>query len=146
MARSAPYREDLIKDFNTICGGPDPVAVDTICEALMDWDYPGTNVPSTVLGAAEGLGTNKMEEIELVGSADRAGEAAVQAAEHGSAGPISQRESDHGIDLRSRMPRHRAHPVGSAAGRRHAGQTEAASLCLYRPAVRGEDHSRWTAT
>jgi len=63
----SPYSEDLIKDFNTICGGPDPVAVDTVCEALMDWDYPGTNVPSTVLGAAEGLGTNKMEEIELSG-------------------------------------------------------------------------------
>jgi uncharacterized protein (DUF362 family) len=62
------YESDLIKDFNTICGGPDGVAVDTICEALMDWDYPGTNVPSTVLGAAEGLGTNKMEEIELTGA------------------------------------------------------------------------------
>jgi hypothetical protein len=43
------------------------VAVDTICEALMDWDYAGTNVPSTVLGAAEGLGTNNLEEIELKG-------------------------------------------------------------------------------
>src|SRR5580693_1911365 len=63
----SPYSEDLIKDFNTICGGPDPVAVDTICEALMDWDEPGTNVPSTVLGAEEGLGTNLMEEIELTG-------------------------------------------------------------------------------
>lgn len=63
----SPYSEDLIKDFNTICGGPDPVAVDTICEALMDWDYPGTNVPSTVLGAAEGLGTNNLDEIELKG-------------------------------------------------------------------------------
>ena len=61
------YQDDLIKDFNTICGGPDPVAVDTVCEALMDWDDPGTNVPSTVLGAAEGLGTNDMEEIELAG-------------------------------------------------------------------------------
>jgi uncharacterized protein (DUF362 family) len=62
------YREDLIKDFNTICGGSDGVAVDTVCEALMDWDYPGTNVPSTVLGAAEGLGTNRMEEINLTGA------------------------------------------------------------------------------
>jgi uncharacterized protein (DUF362 family) len=61
-------RDDLIQDFNTICGGPDPVAVDTVCEALMDWDYPGTNVPSTVLGAAEGLGTNRMDEIELAGA------------------------------------------------------------------------------
>jgi uncharacterized protein (DUF362 family) len=64
----SPYSDDLIKDFNTICGGSDPVAVDTVCEALMDWDYPGTNVPSTVLGAAEGLGTNRMEEIELKGA------------------------------------------------------------------------------
>jgi uncharacterized protein (DUF362 family) len=62
------YRDDLIKDFNTICGGSDGVAVDTVCEALMDWDYPGTNVPSTVLGAAEGLGTNRMEEINLTGA------------------------------------------------------------------------------
>ena len=61
------YRNDLIKDFNTICGGPDGVAVDTICEALMEWEEPGTNVPSTVLGAEEGLGTNRMEEIELAG-------------------------------------------------------------------------------
>jgi uncharacterized protein (DUF362 family) len=64
----SPNSDDLIKGFNTICGGPDPVAVDTICEALMDWDYPGTNVPSTVLGAAEGLGTNRMDEIELKGA------------------------------------------------------------------------------
>lgn len=34
----------------------------------MDWDEPGTNVPSTVLGAAEGLGTNNMDEIELTGA------------------------------------------------------------------------------
>jgi uncharacterized protein (DUF362 family) len=61
------YSDDLIKDFNTICGGPDPVAVDTVCEALMDWQDPGTNVASTVLGAAEGLGTNRMDEIEVAG-------------------------------------------------------------------------------
>jgi len=61
------FSDDLIKDFNTICGGPDPVAVDTICEALMDWQDPGTNVASTVLGAAEGLGTNRMDEIEVAG-------------------------------------------------------------------------------
>jgi uncharacterized protein (DUF362 family) len=61
------FSDDLIKDFNTICGGPDPVAVDTVCEALMDWQDPGSNVASTVLGAAEGLGTNRMDEIELAG-------------------------------------------------------------------------------
>jgi uncharacterized protein (DUF362 family) len=61
------YGDDLIKDFNTMCGGPDPVAVDTICEVLMDWDEPGTNVPSTVLGAEEGLGTNDLSLIHLAG-------------------------------------------------------------------------------
>lgn len=61
------YADDLIKDFNTICGGSDPVAVDTVCEALMDWDNPGTNAPATVLAASEGLGTNRMEEIEIAG-------------------------------------------------------------------------------
>jgi uncharacterized protein (DUF362 family) len=64
----SPYSNDLIQDFNTICGGPDPVAVDTVCEALMDWEEPGFNVPSTVLGAEEGLGTNLMDEIELAGA------------------------------------------------------------------------------
>jgi uncharacterized protein (DUF362 family) len=61
------YPDDLIRDFNTVCGGPDPVAVDTVCEALMDWDNPGANAPAVVLAAAEGLGTNRMEEIELAG-------------------------------------------------------------------------------
>ena len=60
------YPEDLIKDFNTLYGGSDPVAVDTVCEALMDWDNPGS-APSTVMGASEGLGTNRLEEIEIVG-------------------------------------------------------------------------------
>ena len=34
----------------------------------MDWEDPGTNVPSTILGAADGLGTNNMDEIELTGA------------------------------------------------------------------------------
>lgn len=62
------YPEDVIRDFNTICGGPDPVAVDTVCEALMDWDDPGTNVPATVLAASEGMGTNRLEEIDIAGA------------------------------------------------------------------------------
>ncbi len=60
------YPEDLIKDFNTIVGGHDPVAVDTVCEAVMGWDDPGS-VPATRLAAAEGLGTNKLAEIEIAG-------------------------------------------------------------------------------
>src|ERR1039457_7648827 len=63
----SPYSEDLVKDFNTICGGPDPVAVDTVCEALMDWDNPGANAPATVLAAAEGLGINCLDQIDLAG-------------------------------------------------------------------------------
>ena len=62
------YPQDLIKDFNTIIASGDPVAVDTIAEAVMDWDQPGRNAPATVLAAFEGLGTNKMEEIEVLGT------------------------------------------------------------------------------
>jgi uncharacterized protein (DUF362 family) len=62
------YPEDLIKNFNTTCGGANPVAVDTVCEALMDWDDPGTNAPATILAASEGQGTNKLAEIELTGA------------------------------------------------------------------------------
>ena len=62
----SPYPSDLIKDFNVMYGGSDPVAVDTVCEAIMDWESPGTNM-ATVCAASNGLGTNKMEEIEIVG-------------------------------------------------------------------------------
>ncbi len=62
----SPYPDDLIKDFNVMYGGKDPVALDTVCEAIMDWDQPGTN-PATVCAARYGLGTNKLEEIEIVG-------------------------------------------------------------------------------
>jgi uncharacterized protein (DUF362 family) len=64
----SPYPEDLIVDFNTILGGADPVAVDTIVEAMMGWENPGSNAPYIQLAAAQGLGTNKMEEIEVVGT------------------------------------------------------------------------------
>ena len=36
----SPYPEDIIKNFNTILAGSDPVAVDTIAEAVMDWENP----------------------------------------------------------------------------------------------------------
>ena len=63
----SPYPEDLFKDFNTLVAGPDPTAVDTVVEALMDWDNPGTNTPYIRLAASQGFGTNRLEEIELVG-------------------------------------------------------------------------------
>src|ERR1043166_8160622 len=59
----SPCSEDFIKDFSTIWVGPDPVAVDTICEALMDWDEPVLFFTATVVGAAEALGTNRAVEI-----------------------------------------------------------------------------------
>jgi uncharacterized protein (DUF362 family) len=64
----SPYPEDQIKDFNTIWAGSDPVAVDTVAEALMEWENPGHNAPASVLGAFEGLGTNNLEEIEVLGT------------------------------------------------------------------------------
>lgn len=62
----SPYPEDLIKNFNTIVGGSDPVAVDTVCEAIMDWENPG-HIEQTQAAAADGLGTNKLEEIDIIG-------------------------------------------------------------------------------
>jgi len=60
------YPEDLLPDFNVISAGRDPVAVDTVCEALMGWEKPGS-VPATQLAASQGLGTNRLKEIEVVG-------------------------------------------------------------------------------
>lgn len=62
----SPYPDDRIADWNTTYGGSDPVAIDTVAEMLMQWENPG-NLPSTVMGAFEGLGTNKLDEIELKG-------------------------------------------------------------------------------
>lgn len=62
----SPYPDDRIIDWNTTYGGSDPVAIDTVAEMLMEWPNPG-NLPSTIMGAADGLGTNKIEEIELKG-------------------------------------------------------------------------------
>lgn len=64
----SPYPEDRIADFNTILAGADPVAVDTVVEALMGWENPGSNAPYIRLAAAQGLGTDRLEEIEIVGT------------------------------------------------------------------------------
>ena len=64
----SPDPKDMIKDFNCMFAGKDPVAVDTVCEALMDWDNPGRNAPATVLAAHEGLGCNCLDEIDVVGT------------------------------------------------------------------------------
>jgi len=63
----SPYPEDRIADFNTILGGSDPVAIDTVVEALMGWDNPGGNAPYIRLAAAQGLGTDRLDQIDIVG-------------------------------------------------------------------------------
>ena len=41
--------------------------MDTVSEALMDWDNPGHNAPATVLAAFEGMGPNNLDDIEVIG-------------------------------------------------------------------------------
>ena len=64
----SPYADDVIRDFNCVFAGSDPVAVDTVAEALMDWDNPGHNAPATVLAAYEGLGCNDLGAIDVIGA------------------------------------------------------------------------------
>lgn len=62
----SPYKEDLIKNFNTIITGIDPVAVDSVASRIMGFD-PMFEV-ATVRGATnEGLGEGRPENIEILG-------------------------------------------------------------------------------
>ena len=62
----SPYKEDLIKNFNTIIAGIDPVAVDSIASSIMGFD-PMFEI-ATVRGATnEGLGEGRPENIEVLG-------------------------------------------------------------------------------
>jgi len=62
----SPYKEDLIKDFNTIITGIDPVAVDSVASSIMGFN-PMFEV-ATVRGATiEGLGEGRPENIEVLG-------------------------------------------------------------------------------
>ncbi len=64
----SPYKQDLIRDFNVIVAGADPVAVDSVCSEIMGFD-PMLEV-ATVRGATlAGLGEGRPERIEVRGEA-----------------------------------------------------------------------------
>ncbi len=63
----SPFPEDLIKDFNVILAGKDPVAVDTVGATIMGFD--AQHDIAMLRGAAmAGLGTGSLEQIEIVGT------------------------------------------------------------------------------
>jgi uncharacterized protein (DUF362 family)/ferredoxin len=55
----------LVKDLGLILASIDPVAIDTICAEIMGIDQ--ARVLPTQAAAARGLGTNVLEEIQIVG-------------------------------------------------------------------------------
>ncbi len=63
----SPYREDLIKDFNVIVAGKDPVAVDTVGATIMGFEAKH-DVPMLRGAEMEGLGVATLEQIEVVGT------------------------------------------------------------------------------
>jgi hypothetical protein len=64
----SPYPEDLIKDFNVIVAGKDPVAVDTVGATIMGFDAKH-EVPMLRGAEVAGLGVATLEQIEVLGTA-----------------------------------------------------------------------------
>ena len=62
----SPFKEDLIKDFNVIVAGKDPVAVDTVGATIMGFEAKH-EVPMLRGSEMEGLGVATLEQIEVVG-------------------------------------------------------------------------------
>ena len=62
----SPFPEDLIKDFNVIVAGKDPVAVDTVGATIMGFEAKH-EVPMLRGAEMEGLGVATLEQIEVVG-------------------------------------------------------------------------------
>jgi len=62
----SPYPEDLIKDFNVIVAGKDPVAVDTVGATLMGFEAKH-DVPMLRAAEMKGLGVATLEDIEIYG-------------------------------------------------------------------------------
>ena len=62
----SPYRHDLIKDFNTIVVGQDPVAVDSVCARLMGFD-PMFEAAYIREATVAGLGEGRPDRIEVKG-------------------------------------------------------------------------------
>ena len=64
----SPFPEDLIKDFNVIIAGKDPVAVDTVGSTIMGFDAKH-DIPMLRGAEMAGLGVATLEQIEVVGTA-----------------------------------------------------------------------------
>ncbi|MFB0507522.1 MAG: DUF362 domain-containing protein [Thermodesulfobacteriota bacterium] len=63
----SPFPEDLIKDFNVMVAGKDPVAVDTVGATIMGFDAKH-DVPMLRGAEMEGLGIATLDQIEVVGT------------------------------------------------------------------------------
>ena len=63
----SPFPEDLIKDFNVVIAGKDPVAVDTVGATLMGFDAKH-DIPMLRGAEMAGLGVATLGQIEVVGT------------------------------------------------------------------------------
>jgi len=63
----SPYPEDLIKDFNVILAGRDPVAVDSVGAAIMGFDSRH-DIPMLRGAEMAGLGVAGLDRIDVVGT------------------------------------------------------------------------------
>jgi uncharacterized protein (DUF362 family) len=63
----SPYPEDLIKNFNVILAGKDPVAVDTVGATIMGFDAKH-EVPMLRGAELASLGVATLDQIEVVGT------------------------------------------------------------------------------
>jgi len=63
----SPFPEDLIKDFNVILAGKDPVAVDTVGSSIMGFDARH-DIPMLRGAEMAGLGVATLAQIDVVGT------------------------------------------------------------------------------
>ena len=63
----SPFPEDLIKDFNVIIAGKDPVAVDTVGSTIMGFDAKH-DIPMLRGAEMVGLGVATLKQIDVVGT------------------------------------------------------------------------------
>jgi uncharacterized protein (DUF362 family) len=63
----SPFPEDLIKDFNVILAGKDPVAVDTVGSTIMGFDARH-EIPMLRGAEMAGLGTSTLNQIDVIGT------------------------------------------------------------------------------
>ena len=63
----SPYPEDLIKNFNVIIAGKDPVAVDTVGSTIMGFDAKH-DIPMLRGAEMAGLGVATLKQIDVVGT------------------------------------------------------------------------------